>query len=307
MSKIKGQHFRLLSGSPLVAFPEATNASITLTGNSEDTTTKDTEGLYSQNTVVSTAWNAQVDTYQGAASQLRAIITMFNAAEPIPVGWDQTAGSMNRERQNANFARGGNALLNDFNMVFNDRETVQTSLQFQGTGQLSPLEPSSELPDIDALVQNLKRGQYIRLLVSTAANPSLVVAAAKQMSLHGSAQTEEDSTKDATGDALEYSVVGQSYDITGSGLVLTPNDALLSGAVGLNDFEEWVKDQELYWRICVMEGEHNRTIVEEIAHGIAKCTNLQAQAQTKQNVQYNYTLTGFGKLVPGAEPSSSDI
>ena len=92
----------------------------------------------------------------------------------------------------------------------------------------------------------MQKGQYIRLLLSTTANPATVVAAAKQMALHGSAQTEDSSTKDTTGDALEYEVTGQSYDITGSGLVLTPNDTLLTGGVGLNDFETWVKDQLLY-------------------------------------------------------------
>ena len=83
-------------------------------------------------------------------------------------------------------------------------------------------------------------------MLSTTANPEDVIAAAKQMALHGSAQTEDSSTKDTTGDALEYEVTGQSYDITGSGLVLTPNDTLLSDAIGLNDFETWVKDQLLY-------------------------------------------------------------
>lgn len=135
--KIKGQNFRLLDGSPLAAFPDATNCSITLTGNTEDTSTKDVEGLFSQNTVVSTQWSAQVDTYQGEAGELRAIINLFNAGQPIPVGWDQTGGDMNRVAQNANFKRSGNALLNDFNMTFNDRETVAVSLQFQGTGGLS--------------------------------------------------------------------------------------------------------------------------------------------------------------------------
>ena len=147
----------------------------------------------------------------------------------------------------------------------------------------------------------MQKGQYIRLLLSTTANPSTVVAAAKQMSLHGSAQTEDSSTKDTTGDALEYEVTGQSYDITGSGLVLTPNDTLLTGGVGLNDFETWVKDQLLYWRICVMEGTNNRTVVEEIAHGQGKITNLQISAQNKQNSTYNYTLNGYGAIVPGTD------
>lgn len=136
MSKIKGQNFRLLTGNPLAAFPEATNCSITMTGNTEDTSTKDTEGLYSQQTVVSTSWSAQVDTYQSETSQLRAILTMFNAAQSVPVAWDQTGGALNRVAQNASFRRNGNALLNDFTMTFNDRETVAVSLQFQGTGGL---------------------------------------------------------------------------------------------------------------------------------------------------------------------------
>ena len=147
----------------------------------------------------------------------------------------------------------------------------------------------------------MKKGQYIRLLLSATANPSTVVAAAKQMALHGSAQTEDSSTKDTTGDALEYEVVGQSYDITGSGLVLTPNDTMLTGAVGLNDFENWIKDQLLNWKICVMEGTNNRTVVETIASGQGKLTNLQISAQNKQNTTYNYTINGYGAIVPGTD------
>ena len=147
----------------------------------------------------------------------------------------------------------------------------------------------------------MKKGQYIRLLVSVAANPSTVVAAAKQMALHGSAQTEDSTTKDTTGTDLEYEVTGQSYDITGSGLVLSPDDTLLTGAVGLNDFENWIKDQLLNWKICVMEGTNNRTVVETIASGQGKLTNLQIQAQNKQNATYNYTINGYGPIVPGTD------
>lgn len=135
MSKIKGQNFRVLMGG--AAIPEATNCSITMQGNAEDTSTKDTEGLYTQQTVTSSSWSVQVDTFQGEAAQLRAIIRTFNAAAAIAVGWDQTAGAQNRVAQNANFKRSGQALLNDFTMKFDDRATVATSLQFQGTGALS--------------------------------------------------------------------------------------------------------------------------------------------------------------------------
>ena len=147
----------------------------------------------------------------------------------------------------------------------------------------------------------MQKGQYIRLLLATTANPSTVIAAAKQMALHGSAQTEDSSTKDTTGNALEFEVTGQTYDITGGGLVLTPNDTLLSNAVGLNNFESWLQDQLLNWRICVMNGDNNRTVVEEIAHGQGKLTNLQIQAQVKQNTTYSYTINGYGSIVPGTD------
>lgn len=153
----------------------------------------------------------------------------------------------------------------------------------------------------------MQKGQYIRLLLATTADPSTPIAAAKQMALHGSAQTEDSSTKDTTGDALEYEITGMSYDITGSGLVLTDNDTLLTGAKSLNDLESWVKDQLLYWSICVMEGTNNRTVVEEIAHGTGKLTQLQMQGQSKQNATYNYTITGQGGIIVGTAPSDSEI
>lgn len=135
MSKIKGQNFRLLlDGS---AVPEETNVSITITGNTEDTSSKDTEGFYGKEDIVSTSWSAQVDSYQAEASQLRTIISTFNAAAAVGIGWDQTGGALNRVAQNANFKRSGNALLNDVSLQFDDRATVTTSLQFQGTGALS--------------------------------------------------------------------------------------------------------------------------------------------------------------------------
>ena len=135
MSKIKGQNFRFLKNGAV--FDEATNCSITLTGNAEDTSTKDTAGMFSKDTIVSTSWSAQVDTYQSTDTELRAIISMFIAAVAVGVGWDETRGGSNSVVQQSSFAREGEALLTDVNMTFNDRETVQTSLQFTGTGAVS--------------------------------------------------------------------------------------------------------------------------------------------------------------------------
>lgn len=147
----------------------------------------------------------------------------------------------------------------------------------------------------------MKRGQYYRLLLATTANPTKVIAAAKTMALHCSLDTQEDSTKDTTGDALEYTATGQNYDISGSALVLTPADALNTGANSLNDMLSLVGDTLLYWRICLMEGTNNRSIAETICSGQAKLTQINPQGQNKQTAQYSYTLTGYGEITVTAD------
>ena len=55
-----------------------------------------------------------------------------------------------------------------------------------------------------------------------------------------------------------------------------------------------------------MEGTNNRTVVETIASGQGKLTNLQIQAQNKQYATYNYTINGYGAIVPGSDAASGD-
>lgn len=135
MSKIKGQNFRLLVSGAVI--PEATSCSVTITGNTEDSSTKDTVVAWNEETVVSTSWSAQVDSYDAEVADLVALVNTFVASQPVPVGWDQTAGSGNGVAQEASFARSGNAILNDLSLQFNDRTTVTVTSQYQGTGALS--------------------------------------------------------------------------------------------------------------------------------------------------------------------------
>lgn len=142
MSKIKGENFRVFVGAIAAAnaIPEATNCSCSINGNTEDSSTKDSEGLYALQTMVSKSWNVQVDSFEATPAELKAIVTAFNGAAPTTVGWDQTAktaGGQNRTPVSASFKRSGQAILNDVTFTFNDRATVTTSLQYQGTGALS--------------------------------------------------------------------------------------------------------------------------------------------------------------------------
>lgn len=144
----------------------------------------------------------------------------------------------------------------------------------------------------------MKKGQYFRLFVALGGDTSFkVIAAAKNMSFHASQQVEESSTKDTTGDALEYESVSKSYEITGSGLVLTPDDTLLTDGVGLDSIETYLQaGNTVNWRISLCSGNNNRVQEEEILYGEGQFTNLSIQAANKQNAEYNYTITGVGSF-----------
>lgn len=138
MSKIKGQNFRIFVEGDAV--PQATNCQVTLTGNMEDISTKDTEGMFNQEQMVSTSWQVQVDGYDASVVTAKALISRFIAAAAVTVGWDETTGdtgTLNREAAEASFARSGDALLTDLTLQFNDRTTCTVSSQYQGTGALS--------------------------------------------------------------------------------------------------------------------------------------------------------------------------
>ena len=138
LTKIKGQNFRVfISGS---AVPEATNCSVQMTGNMEDASTKDTEGDYTSESMVSKSWQVQVDSYEATASALKALLTRFNGGAAVSVGFDQTEttpGTQNRTAAEADFARTGQALLTDVSIVANNRATVTISTTYQGSGALA--------------------------------------------------------------------------------------------------------------------------------------------------------------------------
>ena len=135
LTKIMGQNFRVFVGSSAV--PEATNCQVTIQGNLEDATTKDSVGGWNEEQMTSKQWSVQVDDVDASLSTLRALITRFNSDSKTSVGWDQTAGAQNRVAQSASFARSGNAILNDLSIQATNRQTIQISCQYQGSGALA--------------------------------------------------------------------------------------------------------------------------------------------------------------------------
>ena len=135
LTKKMGQNFRVFVAG--AAVPEATNCSITLQGNMDDASTKDSTGGWNEEEMTSKQWSVQVDNVDASLASLRALITRFNSDSKTTVGWDQTAGAQNREAQNADFARSGQAILNDLTIQADNRTTIQVSCQYQGSGALA--------------------------------------------------------------------------------------------------------------------------------------------------------------------------
>ena len=135
LTKLMGQNFRAFVGGSAV--PEATNCQVTIQGNVEDASTKDSVSSYSEEQMVSKQWSVSVDDYDASLASLRALITAFNSDAKITVGWDQTSGAQNRVAQNAAFARSGSAILNVISIQANNRQTVQVTAQYQGSGALA--------------------------------------------------------------------------------------------------------------------------------------------------------------------------
>lgn len=138
LTKLKGQNFRAFVGGSAV--PEASSCQVTITGNMEDSKTKDSEGSFGMEQMTSRSWSVQVDSYEATADSLINVIRQFISDDKVTVGWDETnvtAGSQNRTPSNAAFARSGQAILNDFTIQANNRTNIQVTRQYMGSGALA--------------------------------------------------------------------------------------------------------------------------------------------------------------------------
>lgn len=137
MSTIKGQNLRIFMGTSVVA--EATNCTISYTGNADDISTKDTSNSWAQNINVTRSWSVSVDSMQATATQLKALINTISAKQPVTLKWDQTSGTTNSTAAGADFARTGSALMTDLTITAPNRQPCTVAIQFQGKGAPSTI------------------------------------------------------------------------------------------------------------------------------------------------------------------------
>ena len=301
---LKGQNFRILTfdstASKFKCVGMATNCTVTLTNNTEDASTKDDVGMAQKPTMTSQGWSVSVESLD--VSDAGAMLTAIKSLTPFTLMWDKTSTSDNQTGEQADFARKGQAYLNDATFNFNDRENATKSLQFTGSGALEDISSTPSYQAVSASAYT--KGQFVRLFLSSdnTTAPSEVIAAAKTLSLHVSMTLEDATTKDTTGNWQIQEPTGLSYDISTSALV-RGNDTITSSVMSqmLSDIESiYEAGTPVKWKICNVSGANQRTAGSVIASGSVLLTQLTLNGPNRQNATYDAQLTGYGAYTVGA-------
>ena len=297
MATLKGQNIRIMlqKGTKFQVVGMSTNATITLTGNSEEASTKDSVGLSSKPVITSKSWSVQVESLD--VTDTAAVLVAIKDMQPFTLIWDETATTNNQAAQAAAYSRKGQAYLNDVTFSWNDRETSTKQLQFSGT---SPLEKLSAAPEMDFVspVGHYTKGQFVRLFISNnnSVSSEKILAAARQLSMHVSLTLESATTKDTEGDWQVQEPTALSYDISSNALVKS-GDTITSTVQG----QDFASIDDIYeagtpvrFQIANVSGANNRTKGAIICSGSVVVTQLTLNAPNRQNATYDTQLTGYG-------------
>jgi predicted secreted protein len=304
MATLKGQNFSICifdtTASKYKVIGMATGCTVTLINNTEDSSHKDIVGYAAMPTTISKSWSVSCDSLNVADAA--AMLTAIKSMSPMTLMWDETSTSDNQTRSKATFARKGSAFLNDVVFQFDDRTNSTKQLQFTGSGPLQAVG-SSEVTEVIALGSYTK-GQFVRLFLGSdnTAAPSMVIGAAKTLSLHVSLTMEDATTKDTTGEWTIQEPTALNYDIS-TGALIRSGDTITSqvGAKSLADLETiYEAGTPVKWKIANVGGDNNRTASSTIVSGSAVLTQLTINGPNRQNADYTAQLNGYGEFTVSA-------
>jgi predicted secreted protein len=297
MATLKGQNIRILlqDGNVFKVVGKSTNATITLTGNADDVSTKDDVALANKPEITSKSWSVQVESLD--VTDTAAVLNAIKNLTPFTLVWDETATADNQTAQAAAYSRKGQAYLNDVTFQWDDRTNSTKQLQFTGSGALEKVStaPEMEIVTVDGAYT---KGQFVRLFLGSdnSAVPAKIVAAAKSLSLHVSMSLEDATTKDTTGDWQVQEPTALSYDISSNALV-SGGDVITSTVQG----QDFSSVEDIYeagtpvrFQIANVSGANNRTKGAIICSGSVVITQLTLNAPNRQNATYDTQLSGYG-------------
>ena len=276
----------------------ATSCTVNLNTNTQNVTTKDNVSAAQKTDILSKSWQVQVDSLNVA--DVGAMLTIAKAMAPVLLLWDQTSPSNNQTLAGADFARKGLAYLSDATFQFDDRTNSTKQLTFTGAAPLEAVGSSEETEVIP--LGSYTKGQFVRLFLSTSANPALVVAGAKTLSLHVGITLVDATTKDTEGDFVVQEPTELSYDIS-SGALIDSGETISSSVNGqslsslMSNYENEVL---MYWQIAAVSGDNNRTKGSVIVSGQCYITQLDINAANRQAGEYTSRLTGDGDYTVAA-------
>ena len=296
MVTLKGQNIRILlqDGNVFKVVGKSTNCTVTLTGNSDDASTKDDTGMASKPEITSKSWSVQVESLD--VTDTAAVLNAIKNLTPFTLLWDEVSTTDNQTHQSSAMQRVGTAYLNDVTFQWDDRTNSTKQLQFTGTG---PLEHDSYITgEVIATDGSYTKGQYVRLFLGSdnSAVPAKIVAAAKSLSLHVSMTLEDATTKDTAGDWQVKEPTALSYDISSNALVRS-GDVITSTVQG----QDFASIEDIYeastpvrFQIANVSGANNRTKGAIICSGSVVVTQLTLNGPNRQNAAYDTQLTGYG-------------
>lgn len=303
MATLKGQNIRILlqDGTKFKVVGKSTNCTVTLTGNSDDSSTKDDVALASKPEITSKSWSVQVESLD--VTDTAAVLNAIKNLRPFTLIWDETATADNQTAQAAAYSRRGQAYLNDVTFQWDDRTNSTKQLQFTGSGALAKVStaPEMEIVTVDGAYT---KGQFVRLFLGSdnSAVPAKIVAAAKSLSLHVSMTLEDATTKDTEGDWQVQEPTALSYDISSNALVRSGDN--ITSSVQAQDFASiediYEASTPVRFQIANTSGANNRTKGAIICSGSVVVTQLTLNAPNRQNATYDTQLTGYGIYTVGA-------
>lgn len=302
MATLKGQNIRvlLLVGTVFKVVGKSTNCTVTLTGNSDDASTKDDVALASKPEITSKSWSVQVESLD--VTDTAAVLNAIKNLTPFTLLWDEVATTDNQTPEASLMQRVGTAYLNDVTFNWNDRENSTKQLQFAGTG---PLEHDTHITaEVITVDGAYTKGQFVRLFLGSdnTAVPAKVVAAAKSLSLHISLSLESATSKDTEGDWEVQEPTALSYDISSNALARSGD--VISSTVQGQDFASiediYEASTPVRFQIANVIGINNRTKGAIICSGSVVITQLTLNAPNRQSATYDTQLTGYGIYQVGA-------
>ena len=144
------------------------------------------------------------------------------------------------------------------------------------------------------------KGQNIRLFIEDEQGVERCLCASTSCTLHITANLEESTTKDSTGDWTEQEATSKSWDVSADmNFVLDATETALLGV----DIAKMV-GKKVKIRTKLTEGTKNRVAAAGLYEGYAIINDWNLQAQNKTNAQVSMQAQGTGELAITSETPS---